>query len=236
MKDLNFKHLATLIFCGLVVFCSSNALAQKTAYRRNNIVIKDTLGNILSTEEFVALANRNFTVLETNITGEKVEIIVTAIPKESTSAYAKEWIKELKGTSFPEFKLSDLEGNEVTLKDFKNKIVVLNFWSIKARPCLYETPELNELVKKYGDQNVMFIAPSLDTRDAIQDFMPKTETNYRILTDAADLSAALTIQKFPSHVIVDDTKIIELFPAASGDVYFKLDLIIGTLVSSHSKK
>jgi peroxiredoxin len=236
MKDPNHNRAIIFFFlCLLTVLFASKSHAQKTVKRTNNITIKDTLGNVLSTQEFVELANRNFTTLETNVLGDNVEIVVTAIPKEKTPAYARQWINKLKGTSFPEFKLSDLAGKQVTRKDFEGKIVVLNFWSVKARPTIDETPELNTLVKKYEDQNVLFIAPALDSRDSILKLMPKYESKYRILTDAVDLSAALTIERFPSHVIVDDGKIIELFPASSGDVFFKLDIMIGTLVSSHSK-
>ncbi len=45
----------------------------------------------------------------------------------------------------PDFSLKDMSGQEVTLRSFRNKVVVLNFWTKTCKPCLEEMPEFSTL-------------------------------------------------------------------------------------------
>ncbi len=47
----------------------------------------------------------------------------------------------------PELELPDLTGKQVSLSDYRGKVVVLNFWTKTCGPCLEEMPSLAELAK-----------------------------------------------------------------------------------------
>jgi peroxiredoxin len=47
----------------------------------------------------------------------------------------------------PDFSLKDMTGATVTLESFRDKVVLLNFWTKTCGPCLEEMPELAELTK-----------------------------------------------------------------------------------------
>lgn len=51
----------------------------------------------------------------------------------------------------PDFTVTDIDGNEVNLSDFKGKPVVLNFWASWCGPCKSEMPEFDEVYQKYKD-------------------------------------------------------------------------------------
>lgn len=50
----------------------------------------------------------------------------------------------------PSFILKDTTENDVSLEDYRGKIVLLNFWAAWCAPCIHEIPELIKLRKKYA--------------------------------------------------------------------------------------
>lgn len=74
--------------------------------------------------------------------------------------YATELLKP--GTSAPDFTLTDIGGNSVSLKDFRGRKVVLVFWASWCPDCRKEIPDLKSLEKKYAGDKVVFVSISLD--------------------------------------------------------------------------
>lgn len=62
----------------------------------------------------------------------------------------------------------DENGNEVTLKQFKGKLIVLNFWATWCTPCAAEMPSLDALQEDFLDKElpVKVVALSEDFKDA----------------------------------------------------------------------
>lgn len=62
-------------------------------------------------------------------------------------------------TAVANFSLKDLKGNKVELKDFRGKVVVVNFWATWCGPCKQELPFLNRYyLDKKDDLVVLAIA------------------------------------------------------------------------------
>ncbi len=57
---------------------------------------------------------------------------------------------QLRGKPAPAFTLLDLNGNKVSLSDFKGRPLVVNFWGTYCAPCKIEMPWLEEFSKKYA--------------------------------------------------------------------------------------
>ena len=49
----------------------------------------------------------------------------------------------------PELTLSDLDGKEVSLSDFRGQVVLLNNWATWCPPCRLEMPEFQAYYDKY---------------------------------------------------------------------------------------
>lgn len=68
----------------------------------------------------------------------------------------------LNGKPAPAFQLKDTLGNTISLRDFKGKWVVLDFWASWCGPCRAENPELVKLYQEVKAADVVFMGISLD--------------------------------------------------------------------------
>jgi cytochrome c-type biogenesis protein len=66
------------------------------------------------------------------------------------------------GLPAPEFRLKDLNGKDVSLSDYKGKVVLVNFWATWCTPCLGEIPELIEMQQKYGPKGFVILGLAMD--------------------------------------------------------------------------
>ena len=62
----------------------------------------------------------------------------------------------------PDFTVTDADGNEVKLSDFRGRGVVLNFWASWCGPCKGEMPHFQEAYEQYGDE-VHFLMVNMST-------------------------------------------------------------------------
>jgi len=80
----------------------------------------------------------------------------------------------------PHFVLEDLNGNEITLDDFKGKVLFLNFWATWCPPCREEIPGFVDIYEIYNDEGMEILGVSLDRRgkEVVRKFAEKYEINY----------------------------------------------------------
>ncbi len=58
--------------------------------------------------------------------------------------------------------LQDANGKLVSLRDFKGKVIFLNFWATWCPPCIAEMPDINNLYKETNKDNYVFLMVSMD--------------------------------------------------------------------------
>ena len=90
------------------------------------------------------------------------------------------------GPMAPDFSLQDLSDQNVSLSDFRGKVVLLDFWATWCPPCRMSIPELVKLQDKYRDNGLEIIGISLDDPQDelakyLKEFKEKYKINYRIL-------------------------------------------------------
>ena len=56
----------------------------------------------------------------------------------------------------------DLDGKEVSLEDYKGKVVLVNFWATWCEPCRVEIPWLIEMQQKYGSKGFTVLGVAMD--------------------------------------------------------------------------
>ncbi|MEM7262569.1 MAG: TlpA disulfide reductase family protein, partial [Planctomycetota bacterium] len=67
---------------------------------------------------------------------------------------------------FQSFQAKDLAGKPLSDKDYRGKVLLIDFWATWCSPCLQEMPNVVRTYKKYKDRGFEIIGVSLDRRDA----------------------------------------------------------------------
>ena len=62
---------------------------------------------------------------------------------------------EMIGKPAPDFSATDIDGNPISLKDYRGKIVLLDFWSTTCGPCIGEIPNVKKVYDAYKDMDSM---------------------------------------------------------------------------------
>lgn len=120
-----------------------------------------------------------------------------------------------------ELNLKDLEGKTVHLRDYRGKLVVLNFWATWCIPCKEEMPMLVVAQKKWGARGVSFIGASLDdrkTEKSVPDFIQKFKIEFPIWMGASgdDLDKLKMGEAVPATAFIDEDGVI--FARVEGEI------------------
>ncbi len=82
----------------------------------------------------------------------------------------------------PEFALKDLTGKNISLSDYRGKVVFLNFWATWCPPCRAEIPDFIEIYRDYQDKGMAIIGVSVDRdEEVVAGFVKKNEINYPVV-------------------------------------------------------
>lgn len=85
------------------------------------------------------------------------------------------------GNTAPNFTLTTLEGEEVSLSDYKGKKVVLNLWATWCGPCKAEMPHLQNYYEDMAEKdNVEILAVNLTNQDVGVDKVKTFQEDYAL--------------------------------------------------------
>ena len=131
------------------------------------------------------------------------------------------------GEPAPTFDVTDLQGEPVSLDDYRGEVVLVNIWATWCAPCRRETPCLQSLYEEYGDQGLQVVGVSMDSRGSkgeIRDFADRYEVTYRILHDPANRGMdAFSIMGLPATYLLDaegTIRLVRVGPVAESDQEF----------------
>jgi len=128
------------------------------------------------------------------------------------------------------FTATDMAGNNYTLESLKGKVIVINFWFVECKPCVMEIPELNELVEKYKNTDVVFLGFAINDEEKIKKFTKTTTYKYNIIPDSKEAVKTYSINSFPTHIVIDKQSIIKYYTSGLGPTTISdLDNIIKSI-------
>lgn len=139
-------------------------------------------------------------------------ILVGAIGFTLYQGVFKDEEKAQIGKEAPNFVVTDLQGNEIELKDLRGKGVFLNFWGTWCEPCAKEMPYMNELYPEYKEKGVEIIALNADeTELAVKNFVQQYDLQFPVAIDKGqEILRAYNVTPLPTSFLIDkDGKIVK---------------------------
>ncbi len=105
----------------------------------------------------------------------------------------------------PDFILRNMDNKSVSLKDYRGKVVVLNFWATWCPPCRAEMPDLENLHKKTKDLDIVVLAVDVgETRDTVEKFVKEENLTMEILLDiGSSVGRMYGANAIPATYIID---------------------------------
>ncbi len=108
---------------------------------------------------------------------KEVDNVLKAIEVQQAAAKAQEALKP--GAVFPDFAEKDLEGNPLSVGEFKGSVVLIDFWATWCGPCVEDMPHVISLYNKYHTRGLEIVGISLDKDEAaLKAFIEKNKMTW----------------------------------------------------------
>jgi DsbE subfamily thiol:disulfide oxidoreductase len=84
----------------------------------------------------------------------------------------------------PDFTLPNLEGKKVALRDFRGKLLLVNFWASWCVPCREEMPAMERLYQRYKDRGFVILGVNIqDDKKSALSFVKELKITFPIAFD-----------------------------------------------------
>lgn len=110
----------------------------------------------------------------------------------------------------PQFTLKNLDGQKFSLKDFKGKTVILDFWATWCGPCISSFPGMEKAVEKYAkDENIQFFFVNSwervdNKKQNAEEFISKNNYPFNVLLDEDnEVITKFAVSGIPTKFIID---------------------------------
>ncbi|MDE0184791.1 MAG: redoxin domain-containing protein [Candidatus Poribacteria bacterium] len=134
------------------------------------------------------------------------------------------------GRPAPDFTLKDINGEIVSLKDFRGKVVLLDFWATWCGPCIHELPNLKAVYDKHKD-NPDFVLIGIswdDNDDTVARFVENNEMPWIHIRETEEIQEKFNVRGIPHYTVIDKNGMVRENDLRGG---IELDSVISSLLA-----
>jgi thiol-disulfide isomerase/thioredoxin len=140
------------------------------------------------------------------------------------------------GAIAPDFTLTDKNGNQVSISDFRGKYLILDFWGSWCGPCIRTHPKMVEKYNKYrGDSFEILGLASERVNDNVawlaaieKGGLEWPQANLKTNANGQELLNAFNVRNFPTKILLNpEGKIAGTWIGRLDEMYEMLEEIFG---------
>ena len=149
-------------------------------------------------------------------------------------------LQAYKGGATPPLVLKDLSGKTQDLKQYRGKVVLINFWATWCPPCRAEMPSLQRLKAKLAGKPFVILAVDMgEAEPQVKAYIREIKTDFSVLLDKDGRALkAWKVFAFPTSYVVDAQGKIRygLYGASEWDAADKVEKITQLMPSTAQTK
>ncbi len=100
--------------------------------------------------------------------------------------------------------LTDINGNQINLNEYKGKVVFINLWATWCPPCVGEMPEIQKLYKHFkNNDKVKFLMITSDPVSKIKKFINKRSYTFPVYQYNSNPPIPFRVKSIPTTFIIN---------------------------------
>ncbi len=112
------------------------------------------------------------------------------------------------GKPAPDFTLKNLDGEEVSLSDYRGKIVLVNFWATWCGYCDMEMPDLQKLDDENEDLVVLAV-DVMEDKNTVEKYIKDGGYTFDVVLDEdGNISQTYLVSGYPTSYFIDPEGIL----------------------------
>lgn len=130
---------------------------------------------------------------------------VEAEEDTSNDEQAEEVEADIKaGSPAPDFTVENLQGETVSLSDYKGKIVLLNFWATWCGFCVQEMPDLNKLNNEFEDVAVLAV-DVMEEKSIVSEYIEEGGYDFDVVLDLeGEVARTYLVSAYPTTYFIEE--------------------------------
>lgn len=147
-------------------------------------------------------------------------------PTEAESAAAQS-----QGQTAPDFTLTSLNGEPVSLSDYAGQVILVNLWATWCPPCKAEMPAINAFYEEYkGDGFVVLAVNSQEDVAIVQQFITEQGFSFPVVLDSrGEVMNQYQVRGLPTTFIIDRSGEIQ-YMHSGAITYDQLEKVVQPLL------
>jgi len=168
-------------------------ISQKLKWRGSIFKTQITVNNYEQNESFISesiIMTRNYEQYSQKEFKRK--------PTNTVNPYT-----ELLGKPAPKFSFESFSGVQLSLNQFKGKLVLLDFWESWCGYCLLVMPKLNALQRKYGENTLKVIGIVTENKQQIEKLIKANDLIYSNIYANKEILQDYKVSARPTYFLID---------------------------------
>ena len=126
------------------------------------------------------------------------------------------WMQTPDNALAPEFTLDDLEGNQVTLSDFRGSVVLIYFWATWCPACRSGMPAIEQFYQEHKSEGVEVIGVAVyESESKAREFVQQGGYSWTFAVDGSgEVTRSYEVFVLPTSIFVDRDGLIRAMSIA----------------------